>query len=129
MSPVNLTVLGATGSVGTSTLDVVARHPERYRLFALTANTGAAALLELCRRHAPRYAVLAGASPHDSLQRQFAQVGTELLSAALSGGGDLGRQMAGTWEVLLPAIATPDSLNYYREFLARQSMRGSTPRR
>jgi AcrR family transcriptional regulator len=56
-------------------------------------------------------------------------LGTELLSAALSGGDDLGRQMAGTWEVLLPAIVQPDSLNYYREFLARQSMRASTPRR
>jgi AcrR family transcriptional regulator len=58
-----------------------------------------------------------------------AMLGTELLSAALSGGDDLGRQMAGTWEVLLPAIVQPDSLNYYREFLARQSMRASTPRR
>ena len=50
-------------------------------------------------------------------------LGTELLSAALSGGDDLGRQMAGTWEVLLPAIVQPDSLNYYREFLARQAAR------
>ena len=50
-------------------------------------------------------------------------------TTTITGGDDLGRQMAGTWEVLLPAIVRPDSLNYYREFLARQSMRASTPRR
>jgi AcrR family transcriptional regulator len=58
-----------------------------------------------------------------------AMLGTELLSAALSGGEDMAKQMAGTWEVLLPAIVEPDSLSYYREFLARQSMRASSPRR
>ncbi|HLS86462.1 MAG TPA: 1-deoxy-D-xylulose-5-phosphate reductoisomerase, partial [Burkholderiales bacterium] len=41
----NVTVLGATGSIGASTLDVLARHPERYRPFALTAHTGSEALL------------------------------------------------------------------------------------
>ena len=55
-----ITVLGATGSVGASTLDVLARHPERYRVFALTAHDAADALLELCRSHRPRYAALSG---------------------------------------------------------------------
>ena len=59
----NLAIFGATGSVGTSTLDVVARHAGRYRVFALTANGSADALLELCQRHRPRYAVLSGAAP------------------------------------------------------------------
>ena len=58
----NVAVLGATGSIGASTLDVVARHPERYRVFALTAHASADALLELCRVHRPRYAVLSGIS-------------------------------------------------------------------
>ena len=53
-----LTILGATGSIGASTLDVVARHPGRYRVFALTAHRQAGALVALCLRHAPRYAVL-----------------------------------------------------------------------
>ncbi|WP_104204780.1 1-deoxy-D-xylulose-5-phosphate reductoisomerase [Billgrantia saliphila] len=53
-----VTVLGATGSIGTSTLDVIARHPERYRLHALTAHRSREALLELCRRHCPALAVL-----------------------------------------------------------------------
>ncbi|GAB6041473.1 1-deoxy-D-xylulose-5-phosphate reductoisomerase [Endothiovibrio diazotrophicus] len=56
---IGVTVLGATGSIGVSTLDVLARHPERYRVVALTANTGVERLLEQCRVHRPRYAVLA----------------------------------------------------------------------
>ncbi|HWS75876.1 MAG TPA: 1-deoxy-D-xylulose-5-phosphate reductoisomerase, partial [Quisquiliibacterium sp.] len=54
----SLTVLGATGSIGTSTLDVVARHPDRYRVFALTAHQRVAALADLCRRFRPEYAVV-----------------------------------------------------------------------
>lgn len=53
-----ITILGATGSIGVSTLDVVARHPDRYRVFALTANTRWEALLEQCLRFKPEYAVL-----------------------------------------------------------------------
>ena len=79
MSAPGLVVLGATGSVGGSTLDVVARHPGRYRLLALTANRGAQALLELCQRHVPRYAVLSGAAADSALERRFAAAGTELL--------------------------------------------------
>jgi 1-deoxy-D-xylulose-5-phosphate reductoisomerase len=80
--PVNLALLGATGSIGSSTLDVVARHPGRYRLFALTANGSADALLALCRKHRPAYAVLSGSAPDVSLEAAFAQCGTELLFGA-----------------------------------------------
>jgi 1-deoxy-D-xylulose-5-phosphate reductoisomerase len=80
--PVNLALLGATGSIGSSTLDVVARHPGRYRLFALTANGSADALLALCRKHRPAYAVLSGSAPDASLEAAFAQCGTELLFGA-----------------------------------------------
>jgi 1-deoxy-D-xylulose-5-phosphate reductoisomerase len=78
-----ITLLGATGSIGRSTLDVVARHPERYRVFALTANGSAEALLELCKRHRPGYAVLSG--PADAaMRRRFAADApqTELLHGA-----------------------------------------------
>ena len=75
----NLAVFGATGSIGASTLDVVARHAGRYRVFALTANGSDAPLLELCRRHRPRYAVLAGVSPDAGLARRFSALGVELL--------------------------------------------------
>ena len=79
-----LTLLGATGSIGTSTLDVVARHPGRFRVFALTAHRAADALLALCARHAPRYAVLSGLAETPELRRRFADAGrgTELLFGA-----------------------------------------------
>lgn len=53
-----LTILGATGSIGLSTLDVVRRHPERFSVFALTAQRRRAELLQLCLEFRPRYAVL-----------------------------------------------------------------------
>jgi 1-deoxy-D-xylulose-5-phosphate reductoisomerase len=75
-----LAVLGATGSIGASTLDVAARHRDRYEIHALTAHTGAEALLELCRIHRPRYAVLSGVAPDRALARRFSA--TELLFGA-----------------------------------------------
>jgi 1-deoxy-D-xylulose-5-phosphate reductoisomerase len=76
-----LTLLGATGSIGASTLDVVARHPERFHVFALTAHRAADALLALCQKHAPRYAVLSGLQEDAGLRRRFAEAGcrSELL--------------------------------------------------
>jgi 1-deoxy-D-xylulose-5-phosphate reductoisomerase len=79
---VNLCVLGATGSIGASTLDVVARHAERYRVFALTAHSAADALLELCRTHKPRYAVLSGVAESRELKQKFLGAKTELLFGA-----------------------------------------------
>ena len=78
----NLAIFGATGSVGTSTLDVVARHAGRYRVFALTANESADALLQLCQRHRPRYAVLSGLSETADLKGRFGCLGVELLFGA-----------------------------------------------
>lgn len=57
----NITILGSTGSIGTNTLDVIARHPERFRVFALTAATQVEAMLEQCKVHCPVYAVMASA--------------------------------------------------------------------
>ena len=53
-----ITLLGATGSIGKSTLDVVARHPGRYQIYALTANTSVEKMLSLCELWQPRYAVM-----------------------------------------------------------------------
>ena len=61
-----LTVLGSTGSIGTSTLDVVARHLERFEVFALSASTQVELLLAQCVQFRPRYAVMASA-PHARL--------------------------------------------------------------
>jgi 1-deoxy-D-xylulose-5-phosphate reductoisomerase len=60
-------VLGATGSIGASTLDVVARHPERFRAAALSAHRDVAALAELCARFEPDVAVIADARCHGEL--------------------------------------------------------------
>ncbi|HLX80140.1 MAG TPA: 1-deoxy-D-xylulose-5-phosphate reductoisomerase [Burkholderiales bacterium] len=80
----DLTLLGATGSIGASTLDVAARHPDRYRIFALTAHRAADALFALCAKHAPRYAVLSGLTEDAALRRRMADSGckTELLFGA-----------------------------------------------
>lgn len=53
-----LTILGSTGSIGTSTLDVVARHPEKYQVIALTAHRQIDLLFRQCLQFKPRYAVL-----------------------------------------------------------------------
>ena len=58
-----VTVLGSTGSVGVNTLDVVAAHPERFEVFALSASTRVEIMLAQCARFKPRYAVMASA-PH-----------------------------------------------------------------
>jgi 1-deoxy-D-xylulose-5-phosphate reductoisomerase len=61
-----ITVLGSTGSIGTSTLDVVARHPDRFEVFALSAATQVELMLAQCAQFRPRYAVMASA-PHARL--------------------------------------------------------------
>ncbi len=58
MSRQQITVLGATGSIGKSTLDVVSRHTERYRVFALTAHRQVEALAQQCAQFNPEYAVV-----------------------------------------------------------------------
>ena len=58
-----ITVLGSTGSVGVNTLDVIARHPERFEVFALSAATQTDLLLAQCAKFKPRYAVMAS-EPH-----------------------------------------------------------------
>jgi 1-deoxy-D-xylulose-5-phosphate reductoisomerase len=80
--PQGLVLLGATGSIGASTLDVIARHTDRYALQALTAHSSAERLLELCRAHRPRRAVLSGCREDAALRQRFAELGCELLFGA-----------------------------------------------
>ncbi len=58
MALAQVSILGATGSIGTSTLDVLSRHPGKYNVFALTANNNVVALLDLCLRFRPQFAVM-----------------------------------------------------------------------
>lgn len=53
-----ITVLGATGSIGLSTLDVISRHPDKYKVFALTAHVNVDEMFRQCRLFKPRYAVM-----------------------------------------------------------------------
>jgi 1-deoxy-D-xylulose-5-phosphate reductoisomerase len=73
--PQQITVLGATGSIGLSTLDVIARHPERYQVFALSGFTRLSELFALCVRHVPQYAVVPQAEAARSLQDDLRAAG------------------------------------------------------
>lgn len=70
-----LTVLGSTGSIGTSTLDVVARHPEKYQVMALTAYRQDELLFEQCQRFKPRYAVMIDEEAAGRLKQRIAAAG------------------------------------------------------
>lgn len=65
-------ILGATGSIGVSTLDVVARHPDQYRVVALTANGNIDALYDQCLVHHPEYAVVATESKAQEFKERIA---------------------------------------------------------
>ncbi|SEI75409.1 1-deoxy-D-xylulose 5-phosphate reductoisomerase [Azotobacter beijerinckii] len=75
MNPQQITVLGATGSIGLSTLDVIARHPDRYRAFALTGFARRDELKSLCLRFAPRYAVVPEAVEAERLEGELRAAG------------------------------------------------------
>lgn len=99
-----VTVLGATGSIGASTLDVLARHPDRYQVYALTANTRFDLLLPQIEQVNPRYAVMLDEQAAEKLSQALKQhdiASTEVLcgQAAL-------RQVAeaGPVDVVMAAI-------------------------
>ncbi|AWA42396.1 1-deoxy-D-xylulose-5-phosphate reductoisomerase [Pseudomonas sp. 22105] len=73
--PQQITVLGATGSIGLSTLDVIARHPDRYQAFALSGFTRLSELFALCVRHLPKYAVVPEAGAARNLQDDLRAAG------------------------------------------------------
>ncbi|GAB2620521.1 1-deoxy-D-xylulose-5-phosphate reductoisomerase [Novilysobacter erysipheiresistens] len=70
-------VLGATGSIGASALDVIARHPDRLRASVLAAGRQVDALLELCRRHRPAHAVIADAAGFAALRDGLRDAGLD----------------------------------------------------
>lgn len=76
-----VTVLGATGSIGMSTLDVLTRHRDQYQVFALSAHSQWQRLVELCLQHHPRYAVLVEPQAAQALRERLSEHGsaTEVL--------------------------------------------------
>ena len=72
-----IAVYGATGSIGASALDVIARHPDRMRASVLAAGTRVDALLALCRVHRPAHAVIADAGAYAALRDGLRDAGLE----------------------------------------------------
>ncbi|HEX5206818.1 MAG TPA: 1-deoxy-D-xylulose-5-phosphate reductoisomerase [Steroidobacteraceae bacterium] len=83
---IGVVVLGSTGSIGESTLDVLARHPDRFRLVALGANRNVAKLAEQIRRYRPAYAALADEQAARDLTREL---GTARGTRVMAGVGAL----------------------------------------
>lgn len=72
-----VTILGATGTIGIQTLDVISRHPERFKVFALTANTNIDGLFDLCKLHSPKFAVLLDADAANQLSCKLKAIDSE----------------------------------------------------
>jgi len=75
----HLTILGATGTIGVNTLDVVARHPDRFKVVALTGQNQIGKLAEQCRRFKPAYAVVLDSDKARELRTALAGTATEVL--------------------------------------------------
>lgn len=75
-----LTILGATGSVGSSTLDVVTRNPDKFKVVALSANSDPAGLARLCRVHRPAYAAMVNGDAAAKLKIELSDLPTRVLS-------------------------------------------------
>ena len=72
-----LTILGSTGSIGESTLDVVSRHPEKFRVFALAGHRQVDKLAAQCKQFRPEYAVVGDAGHADELEKKLKQEGID----------------------------------------------------
>jgi len=75
----NICILGATGSIGLNTLDVISLHPDKYKVFAISANTDWEKMLKLCESYKPTYAVLVEPNAAEHLHK-LAPEGVTVLS-------------------------------------------------
>ena len=82
-----VTILGATGTIGLHTLDVISQHPNRFNVFALTANNNVKGLFTLCQQYAPQYAVMLQEQAADELSKQLKAIGSN--TAVLHGEASL----------------------------------------
>ena len=72
----NITILGATGTIGKQTLDVIARHPAKFKVFALAANTNVDVLFAQCQQFSPRYAALLNSDAGEQLAKKLKLAGS-----------------------------------------------------
>ena len=77
MSIKNVCILGATGSIGVNTLDVISQHPDRYQAFALTAHKNHADMLLLCEKYRPRFVVMVDECAAEILASTLRQKGAD----------------------------------------------------
>jgi 1-deoxy-D-xylulose-5-phosphate reductoisomerase len=73
----NVAILGATGTIGIQTLDVMSQHPQRFNVFALTANSNVKSMFALCEQYAPKYAVMLQAQAASALDAKLKAVGID----------------------------------------------------
>ena len=66
----NICILGATGSIGLNTLEVASLHPDKFRVFAISANTNWELMLKLCEIHSPAYAVMTDSAAAEKLSNK-----------------------------------------------------------
>jgi len=97
-APRGIAILGATGSIGASTLDVIARNSDVYRVVALAANRDVDGLAQQCLRHRPDYAVMADAAAAAALQERLRR---DAPATRVLGGGDALHEV-----VALPEVDT-----------------------
>ena len=113
-----IVVLGSTGSIGRSTLDVLSRHPGRFRVVALTAKRNVELLAEQCARHNASYAVVCDAGREAELRRALASRGSE--ARVLAGPGAL-EEIVGLTEAdtvmaaIVGAAGLPSALSAARQ--------------
>ena len=84
-APVRVAILGASGSIGVNTLDVLSRHPELFEVFALAAARSVDTLFEQCRRYTPRFAVMTNHEAAAQLEKRLAEADlttTEVLAGS-----------------------------------------------
>ncbi|MGA1007051.1 MAG: 1-deoxy-D-xylulose-5-phosphate reductoisomerase [Sedimenticolaceae bacterium] len=75
---IGISVLGSTGSIGISTLDVIAQHPERYRAVGLAANTDVEGLFQQCERFQPTVVAMADEASAAELAKRLASIGSSI---------------------------------------------------
>ena len=78
MNTTQVTILGATGSIGESTLRVICQHPETFSVFALTANTNVDAMFALCMEHCPQVAVMADTTAATQLRERLREASANI---------------------------------------------------
>ncbi len=92
---IGITILGSTGSIGVSTLDVISRHADKYKVVALTANRNLERMVQQCKRWQPAYAVMADA---DSAEQLRVQLKSSAAQVNVLSGQDGLQQVAGLAE-------------------------------